>query len=89
VGGLQKITGVDFTEVSVTPVPIHPGTNFAVVAGKALSDLKVPEVPNVGEVREQDERQIAYLLEELTAVFDSLEKSVAARTTTNAAEATT
>jgi hypothetical protein len=81
VGGLQKIT--------VTPVPVHPGTNFAVVAGKALSDLKVPEVPNVGEVREQDERQIAYLLEELTAVFDSLEKSVAARTTTNAAEATT
>jgi HK97 family phage prohead protease len=89
VGGLQKITGVDFTEVSVTPVPIHPGTNFAVVAGKALSDLKVPEVPDVGEVREQDEAQIKYLLEELGHVFANLEKAVAARTTSNAAEATT
>lgn len=88
VGGLQKITGVDFTEVSVTPVPIHPGTNFAVVAGKALSDLKVPEVPDVGEVRESDERQIAYLLEELTGIFDGLEKAVAARKA-DAAEATT
>jgi HK97 family phage prohead protease len=80
IGGLQKITGVDFTEISVTPVPVHPGTSFAVVAGKALSDLRVPEVPDVGEVREQDERQIAYLLEELTAVFTSLEKAVANRT---------
>jgi HK97 family phage prohead protease len=27
-----KINGVDFTEISVTAVPVHPGTNFAVVA---------------------------------------------------------
>lgn len=32
-----RIADMDFTEVSVTPVPAHPGTNFAVVAGKALS----------------------------------------------------
>jgi HK97 family phage prohead protease len=79
VGGLQKITGVDFTEISVTPVPIHPGTNFAVVAGKALLDMKVPEVPNVGEVREQDKRQIEYLLEELDSIFSNLEKAAASR----------
>jgi len=76
----NKITGVDFTEISVTPVPIHPGTSFAVVAGKALTDLKVPDVPNVGEVREQDEGTIRFLLEELQTVFDNLEKAVAART---------
>lgn len=85
IGGVQKITGVDFTEVSVTPVPIHPGTNFAVVAGKALlSDLSVPEVPSVGEVREQDKQQIAFLLEELSAIFDNVEKAAANRTQTAA-----
>ena len=81
VGGVQKITGVDFTEISVTPVPIHPGTSFAVVAGKALlTDLSVPEVPSVGEVREQDKRQIEYLLEELSNIFSAIEKATAART---------
>ena len=32
----MRIVDVDFTEVSVTPVPVHPGTSLAVVAGKAL-----------------------------------------------------
>jgi hypothetical protein len=37
----KKIVDMDFTEISVTPVPVHPGTNFAVVAGKALaSDVR-------------------------------------------------
>jgi len=31
-----RISAVDVTEVSVTPVPAHPRTSFAVVAGKAL-----------------------------------------------------
>ena len=31
-----RISAVDVTEVSVTPVPCHPRTSFAVVAGKAL-----------------------------------------------------
>jgi len=30
------IADVDLTEVSVTPVPVHPGTSLAVVAGKAM-----------------------------------------------------
>jgi hypothetical protein len=30
------------TEVSVTPVPVHPGTGFAVVAGKALENTPAP-----------------------------------------------
>lgn len=89
VGGLQKITGVDFTEISVTPVPVHPGTNFAVVAGKALADLKVPEVPDVADVREDDERQIKWMIEELEGVFKRLEESVAKRKDDSAQEATT
>lgn len=83
VGGLQKITGVDFTEISVTPVPVHPGTNFAVVAGKALlSDVKVPEVPSVeGQVREEDLNQVNWILEELNSVFERIEAAQAKRAT--------
>ena len=79
IGGLQKITGVDFTEISVTPVPVHSGTNFAVVAGKALLDITVPEVPEVGEVRDSDVQQVGWAIEELTRIFANLEKGVQAR----------
>lgn len=55
----NKIVDVDFTEISITPVPIHPGTNFAVVAGKALAtdiqkpdDIEIPKVPR--KLREED-----------------------------------
>lgn len=32
----NKIIKTDLTEISVTPVPVHPGTSLSVVAGKAL-----------------------------------------------------
>jgi HK97 family phage prohead protease len=32
----QKITDVDFTEISITPVAVGHRTNFAIVAGKSL-----------------------------------------------------
>ena len=38
-----RIVDMDFTEISVTPVPVHAGTGFNVIAGKALAGL-VPEV---------------------------------------------
>ena len=71
-----KIDGCDFTEISVTPVPVHPhGTKFAVVAGKALADLQVPEVPAVdGEIRAEDEADINYHLERLNSLFDRILK---------------
>lgn len=34
----RKIVDVDLTEISITPVPVHPGTSLSVVAGKALED---------------------------------------------------
>jgi HK97 family phage prohead protease len=76
-----KINGVDFTEISVTPVPVHPGTNFAVVAGKALKDIpSVPDSVSGGDIREEDERQINWMLEELESMFKRIEESVNKRT---------
>lgn len=34
--GKRKIVDMDFTEVSITGVPVHSGPKFAIVAGKAL-----------------------------------------------------
>lgn len=39
----KRIVDMDFTEISITPVPVHPGPSFAVVAGKALDDIKLGE----------------------------------------------
>lgn len=87
----QKIVDMDFTEISVTPVPVHPGTNFAVVAGKALaSDIKVPDEPNVDEdteIREDDLRTINYLFEELDGFFRRIEESVSKRKQANTNQA--
>ena len=37
----RKIVDVDLTELSLTPVPVHAGTSFEVIAGKALEDNAV------------------------------------------------
>jgi HK97 family phage prohead protease len=76
----RRISDMDFTEISITPVPVHPGTNFAVVAGKALaSDLKVPDgvtAPSLpeDEIRDDDFLTIQYALEALGSVVERLEK---------------
>lgn len=74
VGGRRMIADMDFTEISTTGVPMHPGTNFAVVAGKALmSDVQVPDAPALeGEVREEDVRTINFLIDELNMTFDRI-----------------
>jgi hypothetical protein len=78
--GKQRIADMDFTEISVTGVPVHTGPSFAVVAGKALaSEIKVPDNvpdPNIpeDEIREEDFYQIQYALESLSRVFERLEK---------------
>lgn len=84
VAGKRMIADMDFTEISATGVPVHSGTNFAVVAGKALaSDIKVPEPLTVAEeteIREDDLRSINYLFEELDAFFRRIEDNVSKRT---------
>lgn len=75
----RRIVNCDFTEISVTPVPVHAGTNFAVVAGKALaSDLKsehitVPRLPS-NEIRDSDFENLQYALSLLDSTFAALKK---------------
>jgi HK97 family phage prohead protease len=75
----DKIVDMDFTEVSITPVPVHPGTNFAVVAGKALaSDLKaehvtIPDLPE-NEIREEDFMWLQESINTLDRIFARLDK---------------
>jgi HK97 family phage prohead protease len=79
----NKIVNCDFTEISVTPVPVHPGTSLAVVAGKALKDM--PSVPEGLEdnVREQDEQAVNWLIDELEQTLSRIEQAVAARKSTS------
>ncbi len=73
--GRPMIADVDFTEVSVTPVAVHGKTSFAVVGGKALSDLTVPSPPDVdGEIREEDKWAIVNAVETLERIFDTINR---------------
>ena len=72
----MKINGCDFTEISVTPVPIHPGTSFGVVAGKALRET--PNLPE-GEMRAEDEEMLNFLLDQLDDSVKRIEAAVARR----------
>lgn len=72
--GGRRIVDMDFTEISVTPVPIHPRTNFAVVAGKALvGDLEIPN-SNEDEIREDDFLQLQFALDALGGIFEGIAK---------------
>jgi|SRR4051794_20599876 len=76
----RKISKCDFTEISVTPVPVHPGTNFAVVAGKALRDM--PEIPAAigdGAVRQADEMEINFQLDMLEETLSRISSAIGQR----------
>ena len=76
----RKIAACDFTEISVTPVPVHTGTNFAVVAGKALKDMpSVPDGVESGNIRADDEDAINFMIDELNSVFARIEAGLARR----------
>lgn len=65
-----RISDMDFTEVSITPVAVHPGTTFNVVAGKALENAIDPvEAPEP----DADAATLAALsasLDNLSAAFE-------------------
>lgn len=63
-----RISDVDFTEVSVTPVPMHPGTSFAVVAGKAL-EAEAEETPAV-EPGDDVLQNLSDAIDNLDATFE-------------------
>lgn len=83
VKGRQMISGVDVVEISTTGVPVHPGTHFSVVAGKALTaDITLPEVPaelDGEEIRESDFQGLMWQIEELSASFDRIVSGVGNR----------
>lgn len=85
--GKRKIADMDFTEISVTGVPVHTGPSFAVVAGKALMDDVISSAPSPSDellgadIREDDARQLKFMFEELGAIFDRIKTGVAQRTT--------
>jgi HK97 family phage prohead protease len=84
----RKIVDVDLTEISVTPVPVHPGTSLAVVAGKALvSDLKsehvtVPDFPE-DEIRDEDFMWAQESISTLDRIFERLGKRNSDNSTTD------
>lgn len=81
VEGKRRIADMDFTEISVTGVPVHTGPSFAVVAGKALlDDVEVPEKPEVGEVRDSDKASVEFVIGELNDLFDRIKSAVGNRT---------
>lgn len=75
VAGKQKIADMDFTEISVTGVPMHTGPSFDVVAGKALTgELVVPDavVPEVDTIRDDDFREIQWSLETIDRILSRI-----------------
>lgn len=87
--GKRKIADMDFTEISVTGVPMHTGPSFAVVSGKALmEEIKetIPAAPEElanEEIRDSDAEQISFLVEELNALFGRITEGVALRSSEN------
>jgi HK97 family phage prohead protease len=93
VKGRKMIADMDFTEISVTPVAMHPKTKFAVVAGKALADdltipdgVEEPKLPE-GEIRQEDFERLQWALAEIGNVIARLEKRKQDTANDQAAEA--
>lgn len=77
----RKIVDMDFVEISVTPTPVHPGTSFGVVAGKALvSDIEVPDKVTVDlpleteEIRDDDLMWMNEALGSIERILERIEK---------------
>ena len=76
--GKQRIADMDFTEISVTGVPVHAKPSFEVVAGKALDNE--PEVEEQKAVDPPEENELPQELVELFAtdvkVFEQIHESL-------------
>lgn len=69
VKGRKMIADMDFTEISVTPVAVHPKTKFAVVAGKALEGFEA-ETSDEGHKADPDYAPLAEALDRLRSTLD-------------------
>lgn len=76
----NKIVGVDLTEISITPVPVHPGTSLSVLAGKALAselvsreNVTISALPE-DEIRDEDFWRIQEAINLLDATFSQISR---------------
>ena len=67
----RRIADMDFTEISVTPVPVHTKTGFAVVAGKALEGMEAPA--DAETVNPDELQQLEGLVNSLRGFTETLE----------------
>jgi HK97 family phage prohead protease len=72
VAGKRMIADMDFTEISVTPVAVHPKTKFAVVAGKALGDDLVAVPDEEEQISDEDFAGLQFALNELSQTLDRM-----------------
>lgn len=68
----RRIADMDFTEISVTPVPVHTRTGFAVVAGKALEGMESP-AESTDTVKPEELQQLEGLVTSLRGFTEELE----------------
>jgi HK97 family phage prohead protease len=68
-----RISDMDFTEISVTPVPVHSQPAFSVVAGKALGDIIGP-LPTTGTEDIPDYAGLDAVLSGLDSTLDTISK---------------
>jgi HK97 family phage prohead protease len=83
--GGWKISDTDMTEISVTPVPVHAGTHFGVLAGKALTadlpEVKLGDLPDDEEVRQEDIDALFWTVDSLNSTIDRIIAAKRKRTT--------
>lgn len=66
----KRIANMDFTEISITGVPVHAKPAFSVVAGKALDD----HVDDPAPAAEEDYSALEGPLQSLSELFDRLDQ---------------
>lgn len=69
----RRIADMDFTEISVTPVPVHTGTGFSVVAGKALEGMEAPADAETENVKPEELQQLEGVVASLRGLNEALE----------------
>jgi HK97 family phage prohead protease len=70
----RKISDMDFTEISITPVPMHSKPSFSIVAGKALEDgpsIKTEPAPK-DPTYETEGKAASAVLDQLSGVLDTI-----------------
>lgn len=68
-----RITDMDFTEISITGVPVHPKTSFDVIAGKALEGFE-----SQTDTIQTGEQPLDNFLESLSSALDNFESALSA-----------